>query len=81
MGVPHQIFFLCRSGGLHKVAHPCFNPNLPTGVMGRVQNKPPPLEGRVEKKLCAACPQGPGLEPGTYCVLGESPQLHAKEVV
>ena len=38
-------------------------------------------ERRVEKKACAACPREPGLESGTYCVLGECPQLHAMGVV
>ena len=39
------------------------------------------MEGRVEKKAHAACPWGPGLEPGAYRVLGESPQLHTTVIV
>ena len=35
-------------------------------------------EGRAEKKTCTARPR---LEPGTYCMLGEGPQLHATGVV
>ena len=33
------------------------------------------------EKAHAACPRGPGLELGTYCVLDENPQLHATGVV
>ena len=59
-----------------------FNPNLPTGVAGKVQNKPNgERKGGWRKKSCAACVAGPGLEPGIYHVLGDSPQLHATEVV
>ena len=59
---------------------PIINPNLPKGVVGKMQNKknlPEGEQGRVEKKLCLAHP--PGLEPGTYLSLDESPQLHATE--
>ena len=38
-------------------------------------------EGRVEKKADAARPPGPGLEPGTWRMLGEGPQLHARGAV
>ena len=60
------------------------NPNLPTEVVGKVQNRlfPRGKEGRVEKeKSHAACPAGAGLEPGTYRMLDQSPQLHATDVV
>ena len=33
------------------------------------------------KKLHVACPQGSELEPETFCVLDESPQLNTREVV
>ena len=29
----------------------------------------------------AASPRGPGLKPGTCCVLGEGPQLHTIGVI
>ena len=42
------------------------------------KNYLPKEEGRrVEKKSPRSAPEGPGLEPGTYRVLGEGPQLHA----
>ena len=46
------------------------NPNLPTGMVGKVQNK---QGGRKEGRV--------GLEPGTYCMLGKSPQLYTMEAV
>ena len=36
-------------------------------------------EGRVEENK--RMQRGLGLEPGTYCVLGENPQLHAAVIV
>ena len=51
------------------------------GLVGKVQkNYLPKEEGRKggwRKKVRAARPPGPGLEPGTCGVLGEGPQLHA----
>ena len=47
-------------------------------LAGKVQRR---KEGRVEKKACAAHPQWAGLEPGTYRMLGEGPQLHTMGVV
>ena len=38
-------------------------------------------KGGWSKKARAACPPGPGLEPGTCRVLGKDPQLHAMGVV
>ena len=38
-------------------------------------------KGGWRKKADAACLQGPGLELGTYRVLGEGPQLYATGVV
>ena len=35
----------------------------------------------VEKKMCPAHPRGPGLEPGTYLVLGESQKQHTTVIV
>ena len=61
----------------------CFNPNLPIGLVGKVQSglSPQGKEGRVEKKLLAARLVGSGFEPETYRMLGKSPQLHARVVV
>ena len=62
-----------------------YNPNVPAGLVGKVQKKLSleggRKEGRVEKKARAVCPLGPGLEPGTCRVLGEDPQLHAMGAV
>ena len=38
-------------------------------------------KGVRRKKLHAAALTGPGLEPGTYRLLGESPQLHARDEI
>ena len=38
-------------------------------------------EGRMEEKGACSGPVGPGLEPGTYHVLGDGPQQHATGVV
>ena len=61
------------------------NPNTFTGLVGKGRKKTKNSwrrkEGRVEKKVRAARPRGPGLEPGTYRVLGEGLQLHATGVV
>ena len=38
-------------------------------------------EGRVEEKNTQGDLRGPGLEPGTYRVLGAGPKLHATGVV
>ena len=37
--------------------------------------------GECRKKALAARPREPGFEPGTYCVLGDDPQLQATGVV
>ena len=50
-------------------------------MAGKVQKGPRGKEGRVEKKITHSTPGGVGLKPGTYHVLGESPKLHATEVV
>ena len=50
-----------------------------TGVVGKVQKGR--QEGRVENKAHTTRLQGPGLEPGTYRLLGKSPQLHATVIV
>ena len=60
------------------------NTNTFTGVVGKCEkNEGGRKEGREggEKKARAARPRGPGLEPGTYRVLGEGPQLQTTEVV
>ena len=60
------------------------NPNTFVGLVGKVRKKLSPEGGRKggwRKKARAACPLGPGLEPGTCRVLGEGPQLHATGVV
>ena len=52
------------------------------GVVRKVQNKYlPKEEGGWRKRLHASHLQGLGLEPRTYCVLGESPQVHVAKVV
>ena len=48
------------------------NPNTFMGVVGKVQKK-----RRKEGGEKSTRPRGSGLESGTYCVLGEGPQLHA----
>ena len=61
-----------------------FNPNTFTGVVEKVWKNYLPKEeekGGRRKRAHAVCPRGPGLEPRTYCVLGEGPQLHATGVV
>ena len=58
-----------------------YNPNLTAGLVGKVRKEQSPEGGRKggwRKKARAA---GPGLEPGTYRVLGEGPQLHAMGAV
>ena len=54
-----------------------FNPNT---LWGKVQKKGGRKGGWWEK-MHAASSHGPGLEPGTYRMLGESPQLHATVIV
>ena len=57
------------------------NPNTFTAVVGKVQKNYLPKEGGREggeKKAHAVRPQ---LEPRTYRMLGEGPQLHAMGVV
>ena len=57
-----------------------FNPNTFTGVVGKVRKKTylPKEEGREDGGKSA---RGLGLEPGTYRVLGEGPQVHAAGAV
>ena len=58
------------------------NPNTFRGGGEGAKNSLPKEEGREGgEKMCGARPRGPGLEPGTYCVLGEGPQLHATGVL
>ena len=60
------------------------NPNTFVGLVGKVRIKLSPEGGRKggwRKKVCAARPLGPGLEPGTCRVLGEGPGLHARGAV
>ena len=45
------------------------------GMVGKVQRNYLPKEVGMEGKEKDVW--GPGLEPGTYCMLGKSPQLHA----
>ena len=58
-----------------------YNPNTFVGLVGKVRIKLSP-EGRGKggwrKKVRAARPLGPGLEPETCRVLGEGPGLHAR---
>ena len=50
---------------------------LPNKVLQGVRK-----EGRKGgEKNCVQCPRGPRLELATYCVLGESPQMHSMEAV
>ena len=60
------------------------NPNTFAGLVGKVRKKLS-LEGGKKggwrKKVGAARPLDPGLEPGTRRVLGEGPQLHARGAV
>ena len=49
-------------------------------MMGKVQKKKKKFPKEEEWRLKAP-PQGPRLEPGTYHMLGESPQLHATVTV
>ena len=55
------------------------------GLVGKVQKnyllKEEGREGGEKKCVQRARPQGPDLEPGTCCVLGEGPQLHARGAV
>ena len=50
----------------------------PRGLWGRCKQW---KRRESEVKSHAACPQGLGLEPITYCVLSKSLQLHAAEAV
>ena len=52
-----------------------YNPNTFVDLVGKVKKKNSPEGGRDEEKARAV---RPGLEPGTCCVLGEGPQLHAR---
>ena len=60
------------------------NPNTFAGLVGKVRKKLFRKGGRKggwRKQARAACPRGPGIEPGTCRVLGEGPQLHAMGAV
>ena len=59
-------------------------PNTFAGLVGKVWKKLAPEGGRKggwRKKACTALSPGPGLEPGTWRVLGEGPQLHPRGAV
>ena len=55
-----------------------YNPNTFTGVAGKVQKK---LSPEGVRKGGWSTRWGPGLEPRTYRMLGEGPQLNATGVV
>ena len=60
------------------------NPNTFVGLVGKVRKTLSPKGGRKggwRKKARTVCPPDPGLEPGTCCMLGEGPQLHARGAV
>ena len=79
-------------GHKHSLFSPSINPFTPinpslttgfTGLVGKVRKKlsPERRKGGWRKKARAACPPGPGLEPGTCRVLGEGHQLQAMGAV
>ena len=57
------------------------NPNTFAGLVGKVRKKLSPEGGRKGGWRKKARPPDPGLEPGTYRMLGEGPPLHARGAV
>ena len=57
---------------LYEIWEYAYNPNAFTGLVGKVQKTISRRRKavRVEKKVHAAGPRGPGLEPRTYRMLG-----------